>query len=110
MIFPKYPYLSSIQENDVCEMDDFGQKLDNLYIDPSDKIQRKDDVAILREECEALWTDELEKLEFLSDPRRAVHPVVMGTIVNISRMMVELYQGKTIEYSNGIICTVLIIN
>ena len=91
-------------------MDDFGQKLDDLYIDPSYKIQRQDDVAILREECEALWTDELQKLEFLSDPRRAVDPVVIGTIVNISRMMVELYQGKKIEYSTGIICTVFNVN
>ena len=76
-------------------MDDFGQKLDDLYIDSSDKIQRQNDVAILREECEALWTDELQKLEFLSDPRRAVDPVILGSIVNISRLMVELYQGKT---------------
>ena len=79
---------------DVCEMDEAGQRMDSMYIDPNQKEDRSNDVKQLKLECQSMWEDELRKIEFLSDPRRGVDPVTaVGSVINISKMLLELYQG-----------------
>ena len=94
-LFWKYFTTDTIfQQENLCETDSFGQRLDSLYIDDNVTKDRLNDVKKLQLECQALWEEELRKMQFLSDPRRAVDPATVGTIINISKMLLDLYRGK----------------
>ena len=69
-------------------------KLDSMYVDERDVSAREKDAKIMFAECEQLWENELRSIHFMSDRKRAVDPILVGSVINMAKTLVELYQGK----------------
>ena len=87
--------------HDTCYQDEHKQKLDAMYIDERDASRREKDAKVLLEECENLWENELRSIHFMGDRKRAVDPIIMGTVINMAKTLVELYQGQLLHKNFG---------
>ena len=69
-------------------------KLDTMYVDQRDVSAREKDARIMLAECEQLWENELRSIDFMADRKRSVDPIIMGSVINMAKTLVELYQGE----------------
>ena len=83
--------------HETCIEDEHGLKLDAMYVDERDVVAREKDAKILLKECNDLWENELNSIHFLADSRRAVDPIIMGSVINMAKTLVELYQGELLQ-------------
>ena len=83
--------------HDTCIQDEHGMKLDSMYVDERDVSTREKDAKILLEECEELWQNELRSIQFMGDGKRSVDPIIMGSVINMAKTLIELYQGEILN-------------